>query len=78
MENGMRAVIRPFQLAPDWGSLLDPTTIKQIPLPQVFEELQPVLKALESEIDNEQLERGVVQLGCKTGDLLSKKYATNY
>jgi hypothetical protein len=76
MENGMRALYNHFQLAPELGSLLDPTTIKADTFTASFEELQPVLKkALENEIDNEQLERGVIAAGiAKAGDLLSKKY----
>lgn len=76
-ENGMRMLYEHFQLAPELGSLLDPTTIKGDPLfTASFEELQPVLKrALESERDTEQLERGVMAAGiAKAGQLLAKKY----
>jgi hypothetical protein len=76
MENGMRMLYEHFQLAPELGSLLDPTTIKADAFTASFEELQPVLKrALESEADTEQLERGVMAAGiAKAGQLLGKKY----
>jgi hypothetical protein len=76
MENGMRALFDHFQLAPELGSLLDPTTIKADIQTASFEELQPILeKALENEADTEQLERGVMAAGiAKAGQLLSKKY----
>ena len=76
-ENGMKMLYQHFQLAPELGSLLDPTTIISDPLFLAgFEELQPVLKmALENEIDTEQLERGVMAAGiAKAGQLLGKKY----
>ncbi len=76
MENGMRALYNHFQLAPELGSLLDPTTIKADAFTASFEQLQPVLKkALENERDNEVLARGVMAAGiAKAGELLSKKY----
>jgi hypothetical protein len=76
MENGMRMLYEHFQLAPELGSLLDPTTIKADVFTASFNDLQPVLKkALENEADNEQLERGVVAAGiAKAGQLLAKKY----
>lgn len=76
LENGMRMLYQHFQLAPELGSLLDPTTIKADAFTASFEELQPVLKkALESEADTEQVERGVMAAGiAKAGQLLSKKY----
>jgi len=76
LENGMRELYNHFQLAPELGSLLDPTTIKADAFTASFEELQPVLKkALESEADTEQLERGVVAAGiAKAGQLLSMKF----
>jgi len=77
MENGMRMLYQHFQLAPELGSLLDPTTIKADAFTASFEELQPVLKkALENEADTEQLERGVMAAGiAKAGQLLAKKYS---
>lgn len=74
--NGMQMLYDHFQLAPELGSLLDPTTIKADMYTASFEELQPVLKrALENEADTEQLERGVMAAGiAKAGQLLSKKY----
>jgi hypothetical protein len=65
-----------FQLAPELGSLLDPTTIKADVFTASFNDLQPVLKkALENEVDTDQLERGVMAAGiAKAGDLLSRKY----
>jgi hypothetical protein len=76
MENGMKMLYEHFQLAPELGSLLDPTTIKADAFNASFDELQPVLKkALENEVDTEQLERGVMAAGiAKAGQLLSKKY----
>jgi hypothetical protein len=76
MENGMKMLYEHFQLAPELGSLLDPTTIKADAFTASFDELQPVLKkALENEVDTEQLERGVMAAGiAKAGQLLSKKY----
>ncbi len=76
LENGMKMLYEHFQLAPELGSLLDPSTIKADAFTASFEELQPVLKkALESEADIEQLERGVMAAGiAKAGQLLSKKY----
>jgi len=77
MENGMKALYEHFQLAPELGSLLDPTTIKADAFTASFEQLQPVLKkALESERDNEILERGVMAAGiAQAGQLLAKKYS---
>jgi len=76
MENGMRQLFRHFQLAPELGSLLDPNTIQANLETAGFDLLKPVLeKALESELDGEQLERGVMAAGiAKAGQLLSKKY----
>ncbi len=76
MENGMKMLYEHFQLAPELGSLLDPTTIKADAFTASFEELEPVLRrALENEADEEQAERGVVAAGiAKAGQLLSKKY----
>ena len=76
MENGMRMLYEHFQLAPELGSLLDPTTIKPDAFTASFTDLEPVLKkALENEADTEQLERGVMAAGiAKAGQLLSKKY----
>ena len=76
MENGMQVLYDHFQLAPELGSLLDPTTIKSDAFTASFEELQPILKrALENEVDTEQLERGVMAAGiAKAGQLLGKKY----
>jgi hypothetical protein len=76
MENGMRMLYDHFQLAPELGSLLDPTTIKADVFTASFKDLEPVLKkALENEADTEQLERGVMAAGiAKAGQLLAKKY----
>ncbi len=76
MENGMKMLYEHFQLAPELGSLLDPTTIKADAFTANFEELEPVLRqALENERDTEQLERGVMAAGiAKAGQLLAKKY----
>ena len=76
LENGMKMLYEHFQLAPELGSLLDPTTIKADMYTASFEELQPVLKkALENEADTEQLERGVVAAGiAKAGIILGNKH----
>ncbi len=76
MENGMRMLYEHFQLAPELGSLLDPKTIKADVFTASFDDLQPVLnKALENEVDNEQIERGVMAAGiAKAGELLNFKY----
>lgn len=76
MENGMKAMYEHFQLAPELGSLLDPTTIKADAFTASFDQLQPVLKkALENERDNEMLERGVMAAGiAKAGEILKAKY----
>jgi hypothetical protein len=76
LENGMEQLYKHFQLAPELGSLLDPTTIKADAFTASFEELQPVLKkALGSEADVEQLERGVMAAGiAKAGNILNKRY----
>ncbi|MGZ4009913.1 MAG: Eco57I restriction-modification methylase domain-containing protein, partial [Flavisolibacter sp.] len=76
MENGMKVLYDHFQLAPELGSLLDPSTIKPDMYTASFEELKPVLKkAFENEADNEFLERGVMAAGiAKAGLLLAKKY----
>lgn len=76
LENGMKMLYEHFQLAPELGSLLDPTTIKADAFTASFQELQPVLKrAFENEADAEQLERGVMASGiAKAGQILSNKY----
>ena len=76
LENGMKMLYEHFQLAPELGSLLDPTIIKSDAFTASFEELQPVLKkALKNEGDTELLERGVMAAGiAKAGQLLAKKY----
>lgn len=76
LENGMRKLYEHFQLAPELGSLLDPTTIKADLETASFKQLQPVLKkALENEHDNEVMERGVMAAGiAKAGEILTKKY----
>jgi hypothetical protein len=76
MENGMAMLYDHFQLAPELGSLLDPTTIKADLHTASFDQLQPVLKrVLEHEVDREFMERGVIASGiAKAGKLLSKKY----
>lgn len=76
LENGMSMLYDHFQLAPELGSLLDPTTIKADAFTASFEELQPVLvNALRVESNSEQIERGVIASGiAKAGEILSKKY----
>jgi hypothetical protein len=76
MGNGMKMLYDHFQLAPELGSLLDPTTIKPDLYTASFEQLQPVLvEALEGETDKDLVERGVMAAGiAKAGNLLSQKY----
>jgi hypothetical protein len=76
LENGIRVLYNNFQLAPELGSLLDLTTIKADAFTASFEELQPILKkALESELDNEQIERGVIAAGiAKSAVLLNSNF----
>ena len=75
MENGMAALYDHFQLAPELGSLLDPSTIKADLHTASFDQLYPVLKkALEHEADKDIIERGVIAAGiAKAGYLLTKK-----
>lgn len=74
--NGMRMLYDHFQLAPELGSLLDPSTIKADAFTAGFKELQPYLaKALANEVDKDKIERGVMAAGiAKAGEILSKKY----
>jgi hypothetical protein len=76
MENGMSMLFNHFQLAPELGSLLDPTTVKADLHTASFDQLYPVLKeALESEVDKDIVERGVMAAGiAKAGIILSNKY----
>ncbi|SFW90381.1 Eco57I restriction-modification methylase domain-containing protein [Chitinophaga sancti] len=76
MENGMKVLYDHFQLAPELGSLLDPSTIKADMYTASFKELQPaLLKALEFEADKDQIERGVMAAGiAKAGQILARKY----
>jgi len=76
MENGMAMLYDHFQMAPELGSLLDPSTIKADLHTASFEQLQPILKkALENESDKDLVERGVMAAGiARAGYLLSKKY----
>lgn len=76
LENGIGMLFDHFQLAPELGSLIDPSTIKPDAFTASFEELQPILtKALSEETDKDQLERGVMAAGiAKAGEILSQKY----
>jgi hypothetical protein len=77
LENGMSMLYDHFQLAPELGSLLDPTTIKADAFTASFEELLPVLNlALGNELGfGEQKERGVIAAGiAKNGEILNSKY----
>ena len=76
MENGMAMLYDHFQMAPELGSLLDPSTIKADLHTASFEQLQPVLKkALINGTDKDLVERGVMAAGiARAGYLLSKKY----
>ena len=74
--NGMRMLYDHFQLAPELGSLLDPSTIKADAFTAGFNELQPFLaQALANEVDKDQIERGVMAAGiAKAGEILAQKY----
>lgn len=74
--NGMRILYDHFQLAPELGSLLDPSTIKADAFSAGFKELQPYLaRALSIEEDKDQVERGVLAAGiAKAGEILAQKY----
>lgn len=76
MENGIKMLYDHFQLAPELGSLLDPSVLKADAFTASFEQLQPVLKkALDSEFDKDQVERGVMAAGiAKSGFVLSMKF----
>lgn len=76
MEKGMEALYNHFQLAPELGSLLDPSTIKADAWTASFEHLQPILtKALEGEADNDLVERGVIAAGiAKAGKILNSTF----
>jgi len=76
MENGMAMLYDHFQLAPELGSLIDPSTIKADAFTASFDELKPVLaKALEGEADKDLVERGVMAAGiAKAGEILANKY----
>ncbi len=76
LENGMRSLFQLFQLAPELGSLIDPTTIKSDAFTANFEDLLPILeKALKEEANKDIIERGVIAAGmAKAGKLLSNKY----
>jgi hypothetical protein len=76
LENGMRLLYKYFQLAPELGSLIDPTIIEADLHTASFDQLHPVLKkALDNETDKDIVERGVLAAGiAKAGLLLSKKY----
>jgi len=74
--NGMRMLYDHFQLAPELGSLLDPSTIKADAFTAGFNELQPYLAtALAYEVDKDQIERGIMAAGiAKAGEILAQKY----
>lgn len=78
LEKGMEMLYDHFQLAPELGSLLDPSTINADVFTAGFKELQPYLaKALANEVDKDQIERGVMAAGiAKAGEILSNKYTT--
>ena len=83
LKGGLARMYDLFQQAPELGSLIDPTTIEKDAFTSDFEELLPILKiALENEMDNEQLERGIMAAGiAKAGNILSTKFdlvITNY
>ena len=64
LETGMHALYEHFQLAPELGSLIDPSTVKADLHTASFDQLQPALKrALENEVDKDVAERGVMASG---------------
>ena len=76
IENGMRALYKHFQMAPELGSMIDPTIIKPDAFTSSFEDLLPNLnKALNEEADKDIIERGVIAAGItRAANLLSLKY----
>ncbi len=76
MENGMAMLYDHFQMAPDLGSLIDPTLIKPDAFTANFEDLIPILyQALGEEKDKDLKERGVMAAGiAKAAKLLGLKY----
>jgi hypothetical protein len=76
MENGIKMLYDHFQLAPELGSLLDPTAFKSDMYTANLDELKPILlTALKEETDKDQVERGVIASGInKAASILSKKF----
>jgi hypothetical protein len=76
LENGMRELYTLFQMAPEIGSLIDPSLVKADAFTASFEDLFPFLnQALEIETDRDIIERGVIAAGiAKAGIILSNKY----
>ncbi len=76
LENGMYELHEHFKLAPELGSLIDPSTIEPGAFTASYEELLPVLQiALQEETNNDIVERGVMAAGiAKVGNILLNKY----
>jgi hypothetical protein len=77
LKGGLERMYDLFQLAPDLGSLIDPTSIQKDAFTSDFEELQPFLTDALSkeEAEGENHERGVIAAGiAKAGKLLAKRY----
>ena len=76
LTNGLEEMFRLFQQAPELGSLIDPSMIRQDLITANFEELEPYLdSALDQEQDKDLAERGVLAAGIAlAGKLLAKKY----
>jgi hypothetical protein len=72
----LRCTVRTFSISPELRQFVDPTTIKSDAFTASFQELKPVLKrALENEVDTEQLERGVMAAGiANAGKLLAMSF----
>ena len=76
LKGGLARMYDLFQLAPELGSLIDPTTIEKDAFTSDFDELQPFLEtALKAENNEKINERAVIAAGvAKAGSLLAKRY----
>ena len=80
LKGGLERMFDLFQLAPELGSLIDPTTIERDAFTSDFEELQPFLEeALKAEIGKKANERTVIAAGvAKAGEILTQRYTVVY